>query len=49
MSTSNTFDVLASDEDGDDDCVDNMYDESANLFPKFDKGGSSSFTGDAVG
>lgn len=49
VSTSNPYDVLATEEDGDDDeCVDNGFNESANLFPNVDKGGSSSFT-DAAG
>ena len=49
VSTSNPYDVLATDEDGEDDCVDNMFDESANLFPNVAYGGSSSFTDDAAG
>ena len=49
MSTSNPYDVLVTDEDGEDDCVDNMFDESAILFPNVAYGGSSSFTDDAAG
>ena len=44
VSTSNTYVALAIDEDGVEDCVDNVFDESVNLFPNSLKGGSSSFT-----
>ena len=44
VSTSNPYAALATEEDGDADCVENEFDESANLFPNPTKGGSSSFT-----
>lgn len=44
VSTSNAYAALTTEEDGEDDYVENMFDESANLFTTSTKGGSSSFT-----
>ena len=48
IATSNPYAALATDEGGDEDFVENVFDESANLFPNSTTDGSSSFTA-AVG
>ncbi|GKB69699.1 hypothetical protein Tco_0931111 [Tanacetum coccineum] len=42
LTSSNSFAALKEEEE--DDVVENVYDETANLFPKTKTGGSSSFT-----
>ncbi|GJZ75620.1 hypothetical protein Tco_0640085, partial [Tanacetum coccineum] len=44
ISTSNSFSALNDDEEDDEEDVENVYDESANLFPNTKTGGSLSFT-----
>ncbi|GKF12239.1 hypothetical protein Tco_0050165, partial [Tanacetum coccineum] len=44
ISTSNFYSTLIDDEEDEDEDVENVYDESANLFPNTKSGGSSSFT-----
>ncbi|GJS52820.1 hypothetical protein Tco_0626182 [Tanacetum coccineum] len=44
ISTSNSFSSLDDDEEDKDEAVENVYDESANLFPNTKSGGNSSFT-----
>ncbi|GJT17430.1 zinc knuckle CX2CX4HX4C containing protein [Tanacetum coccineum] len=44
ISTSNTFSALNNDEEDEDKAVENVYDESDNLFPNTKTGGNSSFT-----
>ncbi|GJZ22211.1 hypothetical protein Tco_0559250 [Tanacetum coccineum] len=44
ISTSNTFSALNDDEEDEDKVVENVYDESDNLFPNTKTGGNSSFT-----
>ncbi|GKC69630.1 hypothetical protein Tco_1115513 [Tanacetum coccineum] len=44
ISTSNFFSSLDDDEEDEDEAVENVYDESANLFPNTKSGGNSSFT-----
>ncbi|GJR45850.1 hypothetical protein Tco_1313953 [Tanacetum coccineum] len=44
ISTSNTFSALNDDEEDEDKAVENVYDESDNLFPNTKTGGNSSFT-----
>ncbi|GJT51645.1 hypothetical protein Tco_0977802 [Tanacetum coccineum] len=43
ISTSNSFSALNDDEEDEDEAVENVYDESANLFPNTKTGGNSSF------
>ncbi|GJY29705.1 zinc knuckle CX2CX4HX4C containing protein [Tanacetum coccineum] len=42
--TSNSYSALNDEEEDDEEYVENVYDESANLFPNTKSGGSSSFT-----
>nr|GEX49334.1 hypothetical protein [Tanacetum cinerariifolium] len=44
ISTSNSFSTLNNDEEDEDEAVENVYDESANLLPNTKTGGNSSFT-----
>ncbi|GKA20029.1 zinc knuckle CX2CX4HX4C containing protein [Tanacetum coccineum] len=44
ISTSDFYSALNDDEEDEDEDVENVYDESANLFPNTKSGGSSSFT-----
>ncbi|GJY89823.1 zinc knuckle CX2CX4HX4C containing protein, partial [Tanacetum coccineum] len=44
ISTSNSFSALNDDEEDEDEAVENVYDESANLFPSKKAGGNLSFT-----